>query len=128
MGVTTYFSQGEYHPDAEQALFLQKRGVTIEDAPIVEVLGDGIEISAVKLADGRVLNMQGLYVGPKTLMASAIASQLGCEFTEGPLGGTTSNKPRLQAFLLPVILPTQCKMLPLRQPLALWRVLVYTNN
>lgn len=85
-GVTTYFSQGEYYPDPQQASFLQKRGVTIEHEPIVEVLGDGIEISAVKLADGRLIDMQCLYVGPKTLMASSIASQLGCKFTEGPLG------------------------------------------
>lgn len=85
-GVTTYFSQGEYYPDAEQKLFLQQRGVIFEDTSVVEVLGEGLDISAVKLADGRVINMGGLYVGPKTFMASDIANQLGCEFTEGPLG------------------------------------------
>jgi len=85
-GVTTYFSQGEYLPDAEQKMFLQQRGVIFEDTPIVEILGDGVEVSTVKLADGRLIKIGGLYVGPKTFMASSIPETLGCDFTEGPLG------------------------------------------
>lgn len=85
-GVTTYFSQGEYQPDPEQKLFLQQRGVSFEDTPVVEVLGDNLEVSAVKLADGRIIELEGLYVGPKTHMASPFAELLGCEFTDGPMG------------------------------------------
>jgi len=85
-GVTTYFSQGEYFPDAEQKVFLRQRGVIFEDTPIVEILGNGVDVSAVKLANGRLIKIGGLYVGPKTFMASSIAETLGCDFTEGPLG------------------------------------------
>ncbi|MDO6507970.1 NAD(P)/FAD-dependent oxidoreductase [Colwellia sp. 4_MG-2023] len=85
-GVTTYFSQGEHFPDTEQKIFLQQRGVRFEDTPVIEVLGEGTDISAVKLADGRVIEVKGLYVGPKTQMASSIPKQLGCEFTQGPMG------------------------------------------
>jgi len=85
-GVTTYFSQGEYFPDTEQKIFLEQRGVRFEDTPIIEILGDGVEISAVKLADGRLIKIGGLYVGPTTQMASSIPKQLGCEFSQGPMG------------------------------------------
>ncbi len=84
-GVTTYFSQGEFLPDAEQKDFLQKRGVKFEDCPVVEIIGNGIDVEGVKLADGRIINMGGLYVGPKATMASPIAEQLGCEFFDGPV-------------------------------------------
>ncbi|MFY8325928.1 Hpt domain-containing protein [Pseudoalteromonas sp. ZZD1] len=40
-GVTSYFLQGKYQPDPEQKLFLQQRGVSFEDTPVVEVLGAG---------------------------------------------------------------------------------------
>ncbi len=85
-GVTTYFSQGEYLPDPEQKLFLQQRGVSFEDTPVVEVLGDNLDVFAVKLADGRIIAVGGLYVGPKTHMASPFAELLGCEFTDGAMG------------------------------------------
>ncbi|TXR54091.1 NAD(P)/FAD-dependent oxidoreductase [Reinekea thalattae] len=85
-GVTTYFSQGEFYADAEQKSFLQQRGVQFEDSPIIKILGEGVDISAVQLADGRTVDIQGLYVGPKTQMSSDIASRLGCKFIEAPMG------------------------------------------
>ena len=85
-GPTTYFTQGLFKPDEEQSAFLKKRGVTIEDSPIIEVLGRTPEISTVYLADGRTIRIAALFVGPKTHMSSPFAEQLGCEFEEGPLG------------------------------------------
>lgn len=85
-GVTTYFSQGEYQTDPEQKLFLQQRGVTFEDTPVVKILGEHLTVSAVKLADGRKIELGGLYIVPKTQMASPFATLLGCEFTDGPMG------------------------------------------
>ncbi|MFM9745530.1 hypothetical protein ACKI2C_49100, partial [Streptomyces brasiliscabiei] len=32
------------------------------------------------------IELEGLYVGPKTHMASPFAELLGCEFTDGPMG------------------------------------------
>lgn len=85
-GPTTYFTQGLFEPDEEQREFLLKRGVTIENTPIIEVLGRVPEISTVYLADGRTIRIAALFVAPKTHMTSPFAEQLGCEFEEGPLG------------------------------------------
>lgn len=85
-GPTTYFTQGQFSPDEEHVALLANRGVDIEDTAIVELLGEHPSISGVKLADGRILGLEALYVGPKTHMASPLAQQMGCEFEQGPMG------------------------------------------
>ena len=85
-GPTTYFTQGEFMPDEEQAALLDSRGVAIETSAIVEILGEAPSITGVRLADGRTLALEGLYVGPKAHMASPLAQELGCAFDEGPMG------------------------------------------
>lgn len=89
-GPTTYFTQGEFTPDDEQLAFLNKRGVSIEHTAIVEVLGEAPSISGVRLADGRTVELEALYIGPKTQMASPLAQQLGCQFEQGPMGPAVS--------------------------------------
>lgn len=85
-GPTTYFTQGEFEPDAEQTALLDKRGVRIERTPIVELMGTTPVLDAVKLADGRRMAVHALFVASKTHMASPLAMQLGCAFDDGPLG------------------------------------------
>lgn len=85
-GPTTYFTQGEFEPDAEQTALLEKRGVRIERTPIVELMGAAPALDAVKLADGRRMAIHALFVASKTHMASPLAMQLGCAFDDGPLG------------------------------------------
>ncbi|WP_248798247.1 NAD(P)/FAD-dependent oxidoreductase [Pseudomonas sp. MWU13-2105] len=85
-GPTVYFTQGLYEPDAEQLAHLQARGVRIERTPVVELLGQAPALEAVRLSDGRLIELRALFVGPKTHMASPLAEQLGCLFDEGPLG------------------------------------------
>ncbi|MBB1594105.1 NAD(P)/FAD-dependent oxidoreductase [Achromobacter sp. UMC46] len=85
-GPTTYFTQGEFEPDAEQAAQLEKRGVRIERTPVVELMGTAPALDAVKLADGRRMAVHALFVASKTHMASPLAMQLGCAFDDGPLG------------------------------------------
>lgn len=85
-GPTTYFTQGEFEPDAEQAAVLEKRGVRIERTPIVELMGAAPALDAVKLADGRRMAIHALFVASKTHMASPLAMQLGCAFNDGPQG------------------------------------------
>lgn len=85
-GPTTYFTQGQFEPDAEQAALMAKRGVRIERSPIVELMGASPCLDAVKLADGRRMAIHALFVASKTHMASPLAAQLGCAFTDGPLG------------------------------------------
>ncbi|KZN13877.1 NAD(P)/FAD-dependent oxidoreductase [Marinomonas sp. TW1] len=85
-GPTTYFTQGQFEPDEEQLALLIKRGVTIERTEVIEVLGRPPKITSLYLADGRTIQIGGIFVAPKTHMASSLAEQLGCEFEEGPLG------------------------------------------
>ncbi|WP_409265691.1 NAD(P)/FAD-dependent oxidoreductase [Massilia sp. BHUDP2] len=82
-GKVTLFTNGRYAPDAEQRAAMEKRGVlAIDDTPVLR-----IEDSAtVVLADGRRIPHAGLFTYGRLHMASPIASQLGCEFDEGPLG------------------------------------------
>ncbi|MBB3462565.1 NAD(P)/FAD-dependent oxidoreductase [Rhizobium sp. BK377] len=85
-GETTYFTQALFEPDEEQLVRLTARGVRIERSPVVELLGDSPRLEAVRLADGRVVQLDAVFVAPKTAMASPIAEQLGCVFDDGPFG------------------------------------------
>ena len=85
-GATTFFTQALFEPDEEQLVRLTARGVRIERSPIVELLGDNPKLEAVRLADGRVVPLDAVFVAPKTTMASPIAEQLGCALEDGPVG------------------------------------------
>jgi thioredoxin reductase len=85
-GPATYFTQGMFEPDPEQAALLAARGVTIERSPVVELLGDAPALAGVRLSDGRIVPLQALFTATRTYMASPLAEQLGCEFEDGPQG------------------------------------------
>jgi len=85
-GPTTYFTQGVFEPDAQQAARLAARGVFIERSPVVELLGRAPELEAVRLSDGRVVPVHALFTAPRTRPSSPLAEQLGCAFDEGPSG------------------------------------------
>ncbi|RAS34453.1 NAD(P)/FAD-dependent oxidoreductase [Paraburkholderia bryophila] len=85
-GPTTYFTQGHFEPDAEQIAHLAAREVRIERSPVVELLGEAPHLDALRLADGRVISIDTLFVAPKTHMTSPLAEQLGCAFDDAPLG------------------------------------------
>lgn len=85
-GPTTYFTQGEYEPEAEQLERLVARGVRIERSPIVGLHGDAPGLTGVMLADGRLLPMGALFVAPKVTPSSPLFEQLGCATDEGPMG------------------------------------------
>lgn len=85
-GPTTYFSQSEHIPDHDMLRAMRDRGITIENSPIVEILGKAPVIEGVRLADGRTLPIQIIFAGPTVSMPSPIAEMLGCRFDEGPQG------------------------------------------
>ncbi|MDR3101579.1 MAG: NAD(P)/FAD-dependent oxidoreductase [Paraburkholderia sp.] len=85
-GPTTWFTQGLVEPTPEDLAALDARGVRIERASVVEVLGDAPAMTGLRLADGRIVEIDALFVSTRTHMASDLASQLGCAFDEGPLG------------------------------------------
>ena len=82
----TLFTNGVLSLSSEQLTDLQTRGVTVEAEPVVALLGDAPTLSGLRLNDGRIIPIDALFTNPRTLMASSLAEQLGCEFDEGPSG------------------------------------------
>ncbi len=85
-GPTTFFTNGVFDPDEEQAADLARRQVTVESTPVTALVGDGLALSGVRLADGRVVPIDALFVAPRARLVSSLAEQLGCALEDGPLG------------------------------------------
>jgi thioredoxin reductase len=85
-GPTTYFTQGIFEPDEAHLAMMLARGIRIERAPVVEILGSGASIDAVTLSDGRSVAIQAAFTAPRAHMASGLAEKLGCGFDDGPFG------------------------------------------
>lgn len=83
-GPTTYFTQGEHEPDPAEAAMLDSRGVTVERSSIVELLGAGSTLEAVRLADGSTVPLAALFVAPLTRPTGDLAERLGCVLTGEP--------------------------------------------
>lgn len=85
-GPTTLFLNG--HDDLDDATRdrLLTSGVTIEPAPVVALEGEASHLQAIRLADGRLVAADALYIMARTRLGSPIAEQLGCALDEGPLG------------------------------------------
>ncbi|MAU21327.1 MAG: thioredoxin reductase [Martelella sp.] len=85
-GPTTLFTQGLLQLSPDQMQALKSRDVRIEDTPVAELIGSGSTLEAVRLEDGRMVALAGLFLAPVTAPSSDIAAQLGCEMREGPTG------------------------------------------
>lgn len=81
-GRTTLLTNRTFEPDAPQRKELAGRGVELVEERVEEISGR----ADVALAGGRLLSFDGLFTASRTTMASPLAEQLGCEFTDGPLG------------------------------------------
>jgi thioredoxin reductase len=69
-------------PDDDQVRALGRREVAIEREPVVAIEG----AAAVRLRDGRVVELAGVFLAPPTHVAGPLAGQLGCALDDGPLG------------------------------------------
>lgn len=98
-GPTTFFTQGVFEPSGEEIAQLAARGVAIERTPVVELLGEGTAISALRLADGREVLAEAVFTAPRTHMASPLAEQLGCAFEDGMTGPYIRVDPMQQTSL-----------------------------
>jgi len=85
-GPTTFFTQGKYELEPEIRAQMDARGITIEQSPIVELIGAAPDLEAVKLADGRSMPIQALFAGPTVSMTNPLSEMLGCAFEEGIAG------------------------------------------
>jgi thioredoxin reductase len=81
-GRVTLLLNGAFDPDPVQLEALARRGVTVERTPVARIEGR----ADVVLADGRRLPLAGLFVTPRTQIASPLAQQLGCALEDGPTG------------------------------------------
>jgi thioredoxin reductase len=79
-GPTTFFLNGQPEPEVLEKLAARK--VTIERERVVSVEGE----ATVRLADGRAIELAGLYLGPRSELACDLHAQLGCALDQGPLG------------------------------------------
>ena len=82
-GKTTFFLNGSFEPDADQLAQLDARGVIVERTPVVRLEGDR---AGMVLADGRRIDVEGLFTATRIRPSSPIAGQLGCVMEEGPTG------------------------------------------
>jgi thioredoxin reductase len=85
-GPTTLYLHGAAAPDEASLAELRRRQVAIEPAPVKAFHGDGARLATIELGDGRLSNLDALYIGPRTHLNSEIARQLGCALDDGPFG------------------------------------------
>ncbi len=84
-GPTTFFLNGGDPPDADGLRKLAQRGVIVEPATVVAVEGSGPTMVGLRMADGRLVEIDALFLGTQ-LRITPLAAQLGCEFEDGPFG------------------------------------------
>lgn len=83
-GPTTLFTNNCFQPTEIQLEQLAARKVRLETETVTEIAGE--QSAIVKLENGRLVELAGLFVASLTKPASSIAYDLGCEFAESPVG------------------------------------------
>lgn len=85
-GPTTLFTNGTVSLTASERDSLEGRGVRVEETIVSELINDRNGSHGVRLVNGRVIELDALYINAPTRQASPLAEQLGCEMAEHPLG------------------------------------------
>jgi thioredoxin reductase len=80
-----FLEPGVVFSDDDRAMLLS-RGASFETEQVVELLGSGQILEALRLADGRVVELAALFVQSKVQPSSALAEQLGVAMEQGPQG------------------------------------------
>ena len=88
-GSTTLLLNDRFEPDGEQLAQLERRDVRIEPGAVTEISGK----ADVTLEYGKRMGFSGLFVMPRTEPSSPIATALGCEMEEGPMGPFVKTSP-----------------------------------
>lgn len=84
-GPVTLFTNGTFHADDAQRAQLARHNIAVEDGKVTALHGDAPALESVLLADGRRIPVEALFLAPRQ-SAPTFAADLGCDFTEGPLG------------------------------------------
>ena len=81
-----FFSNGQNQLTPEERDSLIASGIAIEEEPISAVVGQDDKIEKIELENGRVLPLQALFMASQFSIGTPLATQLGCELIESPLG------------------------------------------
>jgi thioredoxin reductase len=84
-GPTTFFLNGR-SIDASIESDLQAADISIVPDVVERLVGHGVELDGIRMADGRVVPIAALYVAPESRPNSDIGEQLGCAVEQGALG------------------------------------------
>lgn len=98
-GPLTYFLNGVDDLDENDRAALENRDITIEPAPIAELLGESSHLESIRLQDGRTRAIDALFLAPNTRMPG-LAEQLGCAFDE-TLNGTVIRTDSMKQTTIP---------------------------
>lgn len=98
-GPTTLFTQGIFDLAADQRAALTQRGVIVETSPIVALIGNAPALDGVKLADGRIIEIAGLFVAPRMEVPKVLPKQLGCTFKEDFFGTSIAVDERQETLM-----------------------------
>ncbi|TPM99134.1 NAD(P)/FAD-dependent oxidoreductase [Mesorhizobium sp. B2-1-3A] len=98
-GDVTLFGNGQIEPDTEQMLAIEAKGVRFEPATVSELREDGSGGLIVQLDSGRQVGVMAMFTAPRNMMASPLAEQLGCGFTDGFLGPVITVDDRQQTTI-----------------------------
>lgn len=85
-GPVTLFTNGVVALDDHARAILAARGVAIEEEVVVGLEGPSPALAGVRLAGGRLVAIDALFIGAPTRLNSSIAEQLGCAIDEGAIG------------------------------------------
>lgn len=90
-GTTTLLLNGETQPSDDDRKALNDKGVVIERANVLRAIGPRSvrkrsALRGVELADGRILELEALYVSPGMRLRSPISEQLHCTLDDTPAG------------------------------------------
>ena len=85
-GQVVLFLDGKLEPDADQSRMLARRGVTVETTPVAALEGEGPALDGARLADGRLVRLKAVFVGPRLRLNGDLAQALGCEIEDTPIG------------------------------------------
>lgn len=84
-GKVTLFCNHAVHPSPAELKQLQARGVTINDEPIEQIYVENNRL-IIRSTNQKTHAFKGAFLLPKTVLASPLAEQLGCDIGESLIG------------------------------------------
>ncbi|MEM6832010.1 MAG: NAD(P)/FAD-dependent oxidoreductase [Pseudomonadota bacterium] len=111
-GPVTLFTNAVLELDDAQLSTLASRHVKVENAPLIDLYGDGTKLDAVGLADGRKIPLGVLYIATQVALRNDWVSALGCNVDQGPLGPMIATDERQATSVAGVYAAGDCSRQP----------------